>query len=133
MSVLTSITRIAVVGGAAGVIYTAAMGLMPDKTPVPVEQGYANPEHVKLHKPVNENGKREFFLNYDNGQEAVSLPIMAGPNGPLVGDADYYWKSIGDEVKSRLVGESWADINLETRKSILKGELERMIENYGAR
>ena len=58
---------------------------------------------------------------------------MAGPNGPLVGDADYYWKSIGDEVKSRLVGESWADINLETRKSILKGELERMIENYGAR
>jgi len=80
---------------------------------------------------TNEDGNLEFFLKYDNGSSQVILPIISGPNGPMVGDSDYYWKSIGAEVRSRLVGESWLELKIETRKSILADELEKMIEKYG--
>jgi len=132
MSILTPIIRLALLGGAAALAAPYVIGALPiNETPVSVEAGYANPEHVELHKPVNENGNLEFFLKYDDGTETTILPIMTGPNGPLVGDIDYYWQSIGDEVKSRLVEESWNDLDLGMRKGVIRNELENMIENYG--
>lgn len=132
MSVLTALTKIAVIGSVGAVLYSTLLGGIPfGKPPAPVEQGYANPAQVKLYAPVNENGNRELFLTYENGEMKVSLPVLEGPNGPIVGDADYYWSSISSEIQSRLVEESWSELKTGTRKSILKGELEKMIENYG--
>ncbi len=132
MSVLTSLTKIAIVGGIAVVAYSAISGGLPfNKPPIPIEPGYVNPKNVRIYSSVNDKGNMEALLNYENGETKLSLPIFSGPNGPLVGDAKYYWSSISKEVKSGLVEGSWSELQLSTRKSILKGELEKMIENYG--
>ncbi len=132
MSVVASLTKIAVIGGIGTLIYSAFSGGLPfTKPPVPIEQGYVNPKNVQIYSSVNDKGNREAFLNYENGEAKLRLPIFSGPNGPLVGDADYYWKSISTETKSSLVAGSWDGLRFETRKNILKGELEKMIEGYG--
>lgn len=132
MSALKALTKVVVVGGIAVLAYGAISGGLPfAKQPAPIEEGYVNPKNVRIYSSVNDKGNRETFLNYENGGTKLSLPIFAGPNGPLVGDADYYWGSITTETKSGLVAGSWGELLVDTRKSILKGELEKMIENYG--
>ncbi len=132
MSVVGALTKIAVIGGIGALAYSALSGGLPfSKPPAPIEQGYVNPKNVAIYSSVNDKGNREAFLNYENGETKLRLPIFSGPNGPLVGDANYYWRSISMETKSGLVAESWNGLKFETRKNILKGELEKMIENYG--
>ncbi len=133
MSIVGPLTKIAVIVGIGAVsYYLAVSGALPfGRPPAPIERGYANPEQVKLHAPVNKNGNRELFLTYESGEKKASLPVLEGPNGPLVGSAEYYWSSIGAEAKSLLVEGSWDELQLETRKSILKSSLEALIENYG--
>ncbi len=133
MSIATPLTRLAIIGGIAALGYSAIAGggLPFGGQPAPIEQGYVNPKNVKIYSSVNDKGNREAFLSYENGETTLKLPIFAGPNGPLVGDAGYYWSSISSEKKSGLVEGSWNNLQLGTRKSILKGELEKMIENYG--
>lgn len=132
MSLAKSLTTVLVVGGLGVLAYGAISGGLPfAKPPVPIEEGYVNPKNVRIYSSVNDKGNRETFLNYESGETRLRLPIYAGPNGPLVGDASYYWGSITAETKSGLVEGSWSELLVDTRKSILKGELEKMIENYG--
>lgn len=132
MSLVATLTRGAVIATAAGVLYATAGGLLPfNKEERSVEPGFANPKYATVDKPVNENGNIEHFLVYDDGKVKVSLPIMEGPYGPLVGDAGYHWRSMGVEIKSSLVYGSWGELTTTTRKAVLKNELEKMIENYG--
>ena len=114
-----------------GALYFAAAGIIGNRTPDPVEPGFANPAHVRLYKPKNENGNLEFFLNYEDGTEKISLPIKEGPIGPVVGDSAYMWGSMNDEDKSYLVKENWDGIQLETRKEIIKSSIDKIIETYG--
>ncbi len=132
MSLLAPLTKVAVVGGIGALIYSAVSGGLPfGKPQAPIEQGYVNPKSVKVYSSVNDKGNVEAYLNYENGETNLRLPIFSGPKGPLVGDAKYYWASITAETKSSLVAGSWSELQASTRKSILKGELEKMIENYG--
>ncbi len=131
MGALKALTRIVVVGSVAALAYGTISGGLPfAKPPAPIEEGYVNPKNVRIYNSLNDKGNRETFLNYENGEASLKLPIFAGPNGPLVGDATYYWGSITAETKSGLVEGGWGELKIETRKSILKGELEKMIENY---
>ncbi len=147
MSILTPITRIALVASALGVTYAAITQVMPGRNPVQMEPGYVNPANVKFYKPKNDSGKTELYLKYEGGQGNVALPIMTGPSGPTVGSPEYNWNSftvdkreqftsegwvqLKPESKSKLVAGSWGDLLVDTRKIILKGELEAMIEKYG--
>lgn len=131
MSFVKPVTRIALIAAAAGAIYFAATGIVGNRTPDPVEPGFANPAHVQLYKPKNENGNIEFFLNYEDGTEKISLPIKEGPIGPVVGDSAYMWGSMNAEEKSGLVKENWGSLELETRKDIIRSSLDRIIETYG--
>lgn len=147
MSILTPITRIALLGGVASIAYAGIMAALPGSNNQVTEPGFANPANVELYKPKNESGRVELYLRYENGIESVILPIMSGPNGPVVGDADYNWgsmlpekqesivvdgwKGLAQDMKSELVKSSWAELLPESRKLILKGELEKMIEKYG--
>ena len=146
MSVLTPITRIALICAAAGIIYMAGTTIIKNREPPTIEPGYANPSHVELYKPKNENGNTELYLTYENGTDKLSLPIKEGPQGPIVGNSDYLWNSMSEEtktryiaegwsgleteIKSKLVQENWQDIQLETRKEILKTSLDKIIESY---
>ena len=146
MSILTPITRLALLGAAAGMIYMAGITVIKNREPPTIEPGYTNPAHVELYKPKNENGNTEFYLTYENGTDKLSLPIKEGPQGPIVGNSEYLWSSMSEEtqtryitegwgglqteIKSTLVQENWQDIQLETRKEILRTSLDRIIENY---
>ncbi|MAG16208.1 hypothetical protein CMO88_04055 [Candidatus Woesearchaeota archaeon] len=131
MSLATVITRTLFGAAAAGILYATVGGALPfNKSDLQIESGFANPKYGALDTPVNENGNSEYFYNYDDGLIKVTLPIVDGPFGPLVGDSDYHWRSMDVETKSKLVDENWNDLQIETRKSILSNELETMIENY---
>ena len=130
MSLVLGLTRGAVILTAAGVLW-ATFGNKVGNEQVPVEQGYADPKYVVLEKPVNEKGNQEFFLNYDNGEVKVTLPITEGEQGPIVGYPAYNWNSMSLDTKAQLVESSWKELPLQTRKIILKNDLENMIDTYG--
>ena len=147
MSILTPITRLALLAAAGGIAYTGLTAAIPEKELPPVEPGYVNPGHVELYTPVNETGNVELFLEYDNGFEQNLLPIMVGLNGPSIGTSDYQWGNMDDEtkegfvqegfreledvVKSDLVSESWGDVLSATKLGILRDEFDKLLEHYG--
>lgn len=131
MSVLTPIAKMAVIGAGVGIIGLAAAGYCSGGAQPLVEPGYVDPKTVELYTPKNEKGNLELYLSYADGDSKVSLPIMTGPNGPVVGSPDYQWNNMDAETKSGLVGRSWNELNVDTRRSILRDDLEKMLETYG--
>ena len=131
MSIITPLIRFTLLGGAAALAAPYVIGILPmNQTPPNIEDEFVNPKYVELQAPVNDFGNLEFYLDYDDGQLQIRFPITSGEFGPLVGDADYHWKSMSSDTKSRLVENSWQDLQVETRKSILTNELEQMLEKY---
>ena len=131
MSVLTPIAKMAVIGAGVGIIGLAAASYCSGVAQPLVEPGYVDPKTVELYTPKNEKGNLELYLSYVDGDSKVSLPIMTGPNGPVVGSPDYQWNNMDAETKSGLVGRSWNELNVDTRRSILRDDLEKMLETYG--
>ena len=131
MSVLTPIAKLAVIGAGVGIMGLAAANFCSVGVQSLVEPGYVDPKMVELYKPKNEKGNLELYLSYMDGESKVALPIMTGPHGPIVGSPDYQWQSMDAETKSGLVSGSWNELNVDTRKSILRNDLEKMIEAYG--
>ncbi len=130
MRLVTPLAKIAVAGGVVALAYNALVGLPLGRQPAQTEEGYVNQKSVKTTSLVNANGKVETYLEFTNGETHTKLPIYSGPNGPLVGDADYYWSSIGAETKSRLVTGSWGDLLPETRQNITLSEIEKILKNH---
>ena len=131
MSIVTPIIRFVLLGGATALAAPYVIGVLPmNQTPPNTEDGFVNPEYVELQTPTNDFGNLELYLDYDDGQLQIRLPITSGEFGPTVGDADYHWSSMSPATKSRLVENSWQDLQVETRKSILTNELEQMLEKY---
>jgi hypothetical protein len=130
MSILTPITRLAMIGGSAGIIAVTAAGLWPGGSTANVEQGYVNPNNVELYTPKNDNGNLELYLQFDDGEINRDFPIMKGPNGPIVGSANYQWDNMDAETQSGLVERTWNKLNIETRLGILRSDIEQMLETY---
>ena len=131
MSLLTPIAKLAVIGAGVGIIGLVAATYCSGGAPALVEPGYVDPKMVELYTPKNEKGNLELYLSYADGDSKVALPIMAGPNGPAVGSADYQWNNMDADTKSGLVNGSWNELNVDTRKTILRNDLEKMLETYG--
>jgi hypothetical protein len=131
----TFVVRTAVLGalvsGAGYLAATSVGGLlgMAKQEKYTVAPGSVDPAHVRVIKAVK-NGGVEAQLKYSGPLGDTQLPIIEGMNGPLAGDADYYWNNITTAVKSRLVGESWKGLGVETRKGIVTAELETLLQNY---
>jgi hypothetical protein len=131
----TFVVRTAVVGAVvSGAGYLAATSIggmlgMAKQDTYTVAPGNVDPAHVRVLKAVK-NGGVEAQLHYTGPLGNAQLPITEGLNGPLAGDADYYWRNITDAVKSRLVSDSWKDLTLDTRKGIVATELETLLQNY---
>ena len=135
-SVGVMLARTVIVGAAlSGVGYLAMLGIggivgLVRGDSYTMEAGYVDPKNVQIAKVKNQAGNVESFMDYKGANGSIKLAIREGPGGPLVGDADYNWKGITDDVKSRLVGGSWDHINIETRKTILKKDLDKLMESY---
>ncbi|MBI2664440.1 hypothetical protein HYX10_03810 [Candidatus Woesearchaeota archaeon] len=131
-SLVTPIVRGSIfLASAAMVLYTAvAVGNPFSKTASPTEPGFVNAKYVAFESPVNEKGNAELYINYDNGEAKAVFPVREGPFGPLVGDANYHWRSMDSETRSALVERDFSSLQLDAQKRIFMAGLERMIENY---
>ena len=131
MSVLTPISKLAVIGSGVAIIGLATSQFCSFGPEPLIEPGYVNPRNVELYSPKNEKGNLELYLSYLDGESNAALPVMAGPYGPVVGTPEYNWRSMDNLIKSELVGNNWYELDVDARKSIIKNDLEKMLETYG--
>ncbi len=95
-----------------------------------IEQGYVNPKSLSIQGKKNANGNVESYLQYKNGGEAVSLPCMKGPTGPLCGTVDYWWTSIGAPQREDLTVSEWPLISNDSKHGIMSSELQKVLDTF---
>jgi hypothetical protein len=95
-----------------------------------VESGYVSPKSVSIEGKKNAAGNIETYLDYKNGNETISYPVMKGPNGPLVGTIEYWWESIGVQSRSGLVQSEWSYLDANIKHSIMSDELQTVLDGF---
>ena len=94
----------------------------------PVESGYVSPKSLSINGKKNAQGNIETYLQYKVGDETVSLPCTKGPDGPLCGKVDYWWKSIGTPQREELVVGEWPAISNDAKHVILSSEFQMLVD-----
>ena len=118
---------------ASGMLYTGVVNplmgkIRPDNTPVAA--GYVNPKSLSIERKKNAEGNLEAYLLYKSGDATVSLPCKSGPNGPLCGAVDYWWKSIGADSRTDLVVSEWPALDSMVKRNIVGSELDAMLDSF---
>lgn len=130
------VVRGVMVTAAGGLLYASVLNPIMDRlsgSSAVVEQGFVNPKSLDITDKKNAAGNIEAYLQYKNGDEAVSLPCMKGPSGPLCGTVDYWWDSIGTQQREGLAVSEWPSISSNAKRGILGTEIQAMLDAfYGA-
>ncbi len=122
---------------AAGMLYASVLNPVMDwvrKDNAVVEQGFVNPKSLDIQSKKNAAGNIESYLQYKNGDEAVSLPCMKGySGGALCGTIDYWLENLSPEQKEGVVVGQWPSISSNAKRGILGTEIQAMLDAlYGA-
>ena|SRR3989338_7531469 len=131
MSFAGKITSMIVIAGASipALHYTVGVPFV-EKNETAIAPGYANPKYLDIEKKESESGILATLV-YDDGTKREELGIFLSESGIIVGSLESYWAKISAQAKSGLVEQSWDTLEVDTRKSILQNDLEKMIETYG--
>ena len=127
--------RGALVSAAGSILYVAVLNPIINKLngddPV-IEPGYVSPKSLSIQGRKNIGGNIETYLNYKNGDETVSLPCKKGSEGPLCGSVEYWWQSIGAQVREGLAVAEWPVISNSNKHSIMSSELRVILDTFYA-
>ena len=97
----------------------------------PIEQGFVDPNALKLNKPKNAAGNREAILQFKNGSSVDSLPCMKGYAGGVVcGDVEYLVDNFTPKQREGIVVGQFPSISNDAKRSIVGGELQSMLDSF---
>ena len=133
MGIGAFVVRGAAVVATGGLLYATVLNPVMDwvrKDNMVVEQGYVSPKSLSVQGKKNGTGNIETYLQYKSGDETVSLPVMKGPQGPLVGTVGYWWNSIGASQREELTVGEWPAISNDAKHNILSGELQVILDTF---
>jgi hypothetical protein len=89
-----------------------------------VEQGYANPNLVKIFTKKNENGTVAAYMSYGDGELKQELPLMQGKKGPRLGTYGYIVSNLTEEEEKQIFRSSWYGLPEEEKIDLVSETLE---------
>ncbi|HIG98678.1 TPA: hypothetical protein HA231_04615 [Candidatus Woesearchaeota archaeon] len=99
----------------------------------PTEKGFVDYKSLERVEKKNSSGNMETYLEFKHDDEIDYLPCMEGYSGGAVcGGIDYIVENLTPRQKEDVVVGQFPDISNESKRGLVKGELDRMLESaYG--
>ena len=97
----------------------------------PLEQGFVDPNALKIDNPKNAAGNRQAILQFKNGASVDSLPCMKGYAGGVVcGNVEYLVDNFTPKQREGIVVGQFPNISNDAKRGIVGGELQSMLDSF---